>query len=118
MKIIFSFIFFLAVAQFSSAQELLATVNINSQQLPGSNQQTYKTLERNVRDFINNTSWTGKSLDNFEKIKCNFSMILTGKDGNRYNGSIVVQSVRPVFNSTYESPILNIAELQIETQLQ
>ena len=106
-KIIY-FTVFLLFAQFATAQELLSTVNINTQQLPGSNQQTYKTLEKSVRDFVNNTSWTGRSLQNFEKIKCNFSIIITGKDGNRYNGSIVVQSVRPVFNSTYESPILNI----------
>lgn len=102
---LFSFLLF---AQFATAQELLANVNVNAQQLAGSNQQIYKTLERNVRDFINNTSWTGKTLENFEKVKCNFSLIITGKDGNKYNGSIVVQSVRPVFNSTYESPILNI----------
>ena len=108
MKKIFYFTIFLLSAQFATGQELLATVNVNTQQLPGSNQQTYKTFEKSVRDFVNNTSWTGKTLQNFEKVKCNFSIIITGKDGNRYNGSIVVQSVRPVYNSTYESPILNL----------
>ncbi len=108
MKKIIYLLSFLFFSQLIVAQELIATINVNSQQIAGSNQQVYKTLERNVRDFINNTSWTGKTLDNFEKIKCNFSLILTGKDGNKYSGSIVVQSVRPVFNSTYESPILNI----------
>lgn len=108
MKNISLFLCFLFAVQFTSAQELLANVNVNYQQLGGSNVQVYKTLEKNIRDFINNTSWTGKTLENFEKVKCNFSIIIMGKEGNKYNGSIIVQSVRPVFNSTYESPILNI----------
>ena len=69
----------------------------------------YKTLEKSLRDFINNTSWTGKKLQNFEKIKSNFAIVISAKEGNnQYKGSIVVQAVRPVFNTTYESPLINI----------
>lgn len=71
--------------------------------------QVYKTLEKNLRDFINNTSWTGKKLQNFEKIKCNFAIVVNEKVGsNNFKASIVVQAVRPVFNTTYESPLLNL----------
>lgn len=91
-----------------SAQELLSEVTLNYQQVQGSNVQTYKTLEKNLRDFINNTSWTGKKLQNFEKIKCNFAIAINSREGNKYTASIVVQAVRPVFNSTYTSPLLNI----------
>lgn len=87
----------------------MANVAINYQQVQGSNVQMYKTLEKSLRDFINNTSWTGKKLQNFEKIKCNFAIVITEKSGsNNYKASIVVQASRPVFNSTYESPLLNI----------
>lgn len=93
----------------SFAQELLANVQVNYQQISGSNTQVYKTLEKNLRDFINNTSWTGKKLQNFEKIKCNFAIVLAEKSGsNNYKGSIVVQAVRPVFNTTYDTPLLNL----------
>lgn len=91
-----------------SAQEILANVQINYSQIEGSNIQVYKTLEKSLRDFINNTSWTGKKLQNYEKIKCNFSIIITERNGNSFKSSIVVQSVRPVYNSEYESPMLNI----------
>jgi hypothetical protein len=103
--LIFSFLFF---CQWTFAQELLAQVQVNAQVMGGSNQQVYKTLEKNLRDFINNTSWTGKKLQNFEKIKCNFALVISERDGSRFKGSLVVQSVRPVYGSTYESPILNI----------
>lgn len=95
---------------FSFAQELLATVQVNSQQLGGSNQQAFKALEKSLRDFVNNTSWTGKKLQNFEKIKSNFAIVLTERDGNRFKGNIVVQAVRPVFSSSYESPLLNLQD--------
>ena len=93
----------------SPAQEILANVQVNYSQIGGSNTQVFKTLERSLRDFINNTSWTGKKLQNFEKIKSNISIVISERPGNNnFKGSIVIQSVRPVYNSNYESPILNL----------
>jgi hypothetical protein len=113
MKRILTIFSLFLFANLAFSQEIFANVTVNAQQLAGSNQQTYKTLEKNIRDFINKTSWTGKKLQNFEKVKSNFSLVITGKDGNRYNGTLVVQAVRPVFNSTYESPLANINDTKI-----
>ena len=99
---------FLLFSNFSFSQELNAQVQINYQSLGGSNLQLYRTLEKSLKDFINNTSWTGKKLQNFEKIKCSFAIVLTEKTGNNFKGTLVVQSVRPVYQSQYDSPILNI----------
>ncbi len=109
MKKLFTIFLLIFTINFAFSQELLAAVQVNSQQLGGSNTQVYKTLEKNLRDFINNTSWTGKKLQNFEKIKCNFAIVISEKNGsNNYKASIVVQAVRPVFNTTYETPLLSI----------
>lgn len=110
MKKIISIFLLLFLWNFSFSQELLATVQVNSQQLGGSNQSAYKALEKSLKDFINNTSWTGKRLQNFEKIKSNFAIVISERDGNRFRGSIVVQAVRPVYNTTYESPLLNLQD--------
>lgn len=103
-------LFFLFIFNFGFSQEILATVQINNQQVQGSNQSAFKALEKSLRDFINNTSWTGKRLQNFEKIKSNFAIVITNRDANKYSASIVVQAVRPVYNSSYESPLLNIQD--------
>ncbi len=109
MKKLFTIFILLFSFNLSFSQELLANIQVNSQQLGGSNTQVYKTLEKNLRDFINNTSWTGKKLQNFEKIKCNFAIVITEKTGSsNFKASIVVQAVRPVFNTTYETPLLNL----------
>ncbi|MDP9958950.1 type IX secretion system protein PorD [Chryseobacterium lathyri] len=110
MKKIISLFLLLFIYNLSFSQELLATVQINSQQLGGSNQQAYKALEKSLRDFINNTSWTGKKLQNFEKVKCNFAVVIAERDGNRFKGSIVIQAVRPVYNTSYESPLVNLQD--------
>ena len=110
MKKYIIILFLLLISHLSFAQEILATVQVNTQQIQGSNQQAFKALEKSLRDFINNTSWTGRKLQNFEKIKSNFSLVLSERDGNRYRGSIVVQAVRPVYNSSYESPLLNLQD--------
>lgn len=109
MKKFFTLFIILLSFQISFAQELIANVQVNAEQLGGSNTQVFKTLEKNLRDFINNTSWTGKKLQNFEKIKCNFAIIINERSGNNsFKASIVVQAVRPVFNTTYETPLLNL----------
>lgn len=109
MKKFYTIFLLFLTFQLSFSQELLANVQVNAQQIAGSNTQVYKTLEKNLRDFINNTSWTGKKLQNFEKIKCNFSIIINERAGSsNFKGSIVIQAVRPVFNTTYETPLLNL----------
>jgi len=110
MKKIISLFFLLFIYSISFSQELLATVQVNSQQLGGSNQQAYKALEKSLKDFINNTSWTGKKLQNFEKIKCGFSIVISERTDNRFKDAIVVQAVRPVYSSNYESPLLNLQD--------
>lgn len=104
---LFLAIFFFGSSAFS--QELLANVQVNYQQIAGSNTQVFKTLEKSLRDFINNTSWTGKKLQNFEKIKCNFAIVISERPtDNTFKGSIVVQAVRPVYNSVYETPLMSV----------
>ena len=110
MKKFLSIFLLLFIFNTGFSQELLATVQVNSQQIGGSNQSAYKALEKSLRDFINNTSWTGKRLQNFEKIKSNFAIVITERDGNRFRGSIVIQAVRPVFSTNYESPLINLQD--------
>ena len=108
MKKLFTIFVLIFSFNLNFSQELLATVQVNAQQLGGSNTQVFKTLEKNLRDFINNTSWTGKKLQNFEKIKCNFALVVNERTGNNFKGSLVVQAVRPVFGTTYDTPLMNI----------
>ncbi len=107
MKKIFTLLFAIFIISSTNAQELLAQVTVNASQVQGSNTQMINALQKSLRDFINNTSWTGKKLQNFEKINCSFGIIVSERSGNSYKASLIVQANRPVYNTTYTTPTLN-----------
>jgi hypothetical protein len=68
----------------------------------------FKTLETALNNFVNNRKWSNDSYGTAEKIDCSFLLNLesTG-DANVYKASLTIQSGRPVFNSSYVSPVIN-----------
>src|SRR5690606_13136075 len=93
-----------------SAQEFMATVTVDYSQVQGSNNQVFQTLEKSLRDFINTTKWTEGRYKIHEKIEANILVIVTGRSGSNFQARLQIQSRRPVYNSTYYSPILNFVD--------
>lgn len=110
LLLLFSLIFAVCVAQ---AQELNATVTIDAEQTGQPNQQVFRTLQQQLTEFITNTKWTKQTFKNQERIDCNFTLILTEYNGDSFLGSLQVQASRPVFNSTYDTPIYNYNDKQL-----
>jgi hypothetical protein len=101
-------IFTLFFSQFFVAQELNASVSVNYQQVNNGNPQLFKNLEKQVTEFLNNTKWTDKEILDVEKIECNFFINISKYGSNDFEATLQVQSSRPLYNSTFSSPILNI----------
>lgn len=99
-----------------SAQELNCAVTVNYSQVTNVNTQIFKNLEKSVSDFVNNTAWTEKKYDINEKINCSMFITITGADNNNYTATLQVQSTRPVYNSTYATPLLNLNDKEFEFQ--
>jgi len=91
----------------SFTQELNCSVVVNAQQTGNENVQVFQTLERQLNEFINNTSWTNKSFKPQERISCSMVITIQAYDGDRFQGTLQVQSSRPVFNSSYSTPVYN-----------
>ena len=106
MKKISVFIFLL-VASFTNAQQLNCTIQINTDKVASTNVQLFKNMKTTVTDFVNKTDWTGESLKQQEKINCSMVIIINSFEDNNFSASIQVQSTRPIFNSTYASPVFN-----------
>lgn len=96
----------------SQAQELNCTVIVNSNQVNQTNQQVFKTLERSLNDYVNKTKWTNKEYSINERINCNMLITINGFNNNRFDATLQIQSNRPVFNSTYETPVFNFQDKQ------
>ena len=91
---------------FLPAQELNCSVIINSDQIAGSEKSMFENLQRSVRDFINNRKWTTDEFKPEERIDCSILITLTDRANNYdYTGTIQITSRRPVFGSTYMSPV-------------
>lgn len=89
------------------AQELNCKVTVNAQQLPNASQQVFKTLETSLSEFVNQTQWTNQTVKQNEKINCSMYITITANSSDQFTASIQVQSSRPIYNSTYSSPMLN-----------
>ena len=96
---------FLSFGGFS--QELNCDVVVNAQQTGDENLQVYKTLEKQLKEFVNNTKWTNKTFATQERIACSIVISVTGQNSDAFQASIQVQSSRPVFGSSFSTPIYN-----------
>lgn len=92
------------------AQELNCQVSVIAPTLQSNpaNQEIIQSLQSSVFEFINSTRWTSDAFEDKERIEGNILINIskkTGSDG--FSGSIQVTSSRPVFNSGYNSRLLN-----------
>ena len=99
----------LTTAYFASAQELNARVTVNSSRIGSTvNKNVVQTLQTSLNTFLNNRKWTKEVFLVNEKIDCNFFLNLQATaDANVYSATLTIQAARPVFNSSYASPIIN-----------
>jgi hypothetical protein len=100
-------IFLLLLVSFTQAQQLNCTVTVNSETLGNANLQVFKTLETSLNEFINKTDWNGQTLKQNEKINCSMYINILSNNSDQFTATLQVQSSRPIFNSSYSSPVLN-----------
>ena len=89
------------------AQELNCNLVVNAQQTGNENVQVFKTLEKQLYEFVNNTRWTNKTYETHELIDCSMVIIIQSYSSDAFQASIQVQSARPVFNSSYSTSVYN-----------
>jgi hypothetical protein len=94
------------------AQELQARLTVVTSKISSAtNKNIFKTLESTLISFINNRKWTKDAFNSNEKIQCNFLLNVEKDLGNNvYKATLTVQAARPIFSSTYDSPIINFLD--------
>lgn len=105
------FLLFIILVKAASAQELSCVVNVNARQIEGSEKVMFQDMQKDIYQLINGRKWTNDEFESHEKIECSILINLTERIGNnQFKGNIQVQASRPVYNSTYKSPILNVRD--------
>tara|TARA_R110002167_G_scaffold78883_12_gene218001 strand:+ start:3344 stop:4231 length:888 start_codon:yes stop_codon:yes gene_type:complete len=100
-------IVFLSLSFASFSQELNCNVVVDAQQTGDENLPIFKTLEKQLTEFVNNTKWTERVFNPQERINCSMILNITDYSGEIFQGSIQVQSSRPVYGSSYSTPVYN-----------
>ncbi len=106
--ILFALILFSFSTMYS--QELEATVQINTEQLPSVYKENLELFQAQIEGYLNSTKFTGGNWE-WPKIKCGFNMFFTaGADEINYTAQVVINSTRPVEGSENRSLMLNIMD--------
>ncbi|MFF5384341.1 DUF4835 family protein [Pedobacter suwonensis] len=93
------------------AQELNARVTLLAPQVSNISKPTLDALQKTIRDFLNNNKFSNESYKPQERIDCSFVITINSWDGGSgYTAEAQIQSSRPVFNSSYNSTLLNMSD--------
>ena len=107
---------FLLLLLFSSklfSQSVICNFVLNSEFVDQTNQQVFSTLEKSVNEFINTNLWNNKNLEPHQRVKFNLVLNLNSYVGSNFNGTLQVQVERPIYESTYLTPIFNFLDKDI-----
>lgn len=96
------------------AEELNCTVEVNAEQVEGSNKEVFKTLQSAITDYMNTTKWSNAQFSPNEKIECKLFFTIKKYENEVMSGDLQIQSSRPVYNSSYTTTLINFKDSKIE----
>jgi len=104
-------IFLVLLPAIIRAQELNCNIQISAQRIQGSNRQVFESMQKDLFEFMNNTVWSNHVFNYAERIDCNILINLTDQlSADEFKGTIQIQLSRPIFNTTYNSTLLNFID--------
>lgn len=115
-KVILVFIVLFAGLQLK-AQEVRCNLTVNTQQVTGGSIQldVIESFERQVREFINERRWTNDVIKENEKIEFSMLINITDATGSgSYKAQTQIQTVRPVYNSGYNTAVFSYKDDNFE----
>lgn len=93
-------------------QELQARLSVITSKVSTQvDKKIFLTLQTALTNFLNNRRWTNDAFQPSEKIQCNFLLTIEQDLGNNvFKGKLTIQAARPIFNTNYDSPIMNFQD--------
>lgn len=110
-------LFFILISSvYSFAQELNCRVEVNTSQLEGTNKSVFETLQTAINEYVNTNKWTDMQFSPNERIECTMFFNITdyNESDGKMAGTLQVQSIRPVYNSSYTTTLLNFRDSKID----
>lgn len=113
-KILLS-ILLIGIVKISDSQELNCSIQVVAPTVEGTEKRIYETLQESLYEFMNSKRWTNYAFKMEERIECNILINIKEKvSSDQFKGTIQIQSRRPVYNTAYDSPVLNLKDNDLE----
>ena len=94
-----------------TAQELQCSIQVNSNQVAGTDKTVFQNLQTALYEFINNTKWTNVNFKTAEKIECSIAITIKERtDSNSFSGELNMALRRPCYKASYTTPVLNYVD--------
>ena len=92
-----------------TAQELQVKININHQQVQGTDASVFENLQQTLEQFMNERQWTALQFQENERIQCSFNITVSKYEAseNKFTCTAMIQANRPVYNSAYTTTLYN-----------
>jgi len=111
--LILAILIFVSLAR-AGAQELNCKIEVMHDRIQNTDPKVFQSMKRALTEFLNNRKWTSDSYKPQERIECSFMLNLTEKSSeNIYRATLNIQASRPVFNTNYNSSLVNFIDRDI-----
>ena len=96
-------------------QEFRCNVSVSSSRVEGTNKQVFESMRTDIYEFMNNRKWSDNVFTTDERIECTIFIQITQQlSSDEFSGTMQIQLNRPIFNSSYNSPLLNLKDNDIQ----
>ena len=108
-------ILFFSILTTLRAQELQAKVTVIASRVNSTvDKKIFITLQTQLNNLMNTRRWTNDQYQTTEKIECSFILNIESiLEPNVYKASLTVQTARPVYNTTYQSALINYMDADV-----
>lgn len=97
------------------AQEMNVKISVNSDRIEGGDKNVFSEIEESLNRFVNSRQWTDATFAMNEKIDCSIQIVIEEvSDQDTYKANIQLSSSRPVYNSSYVSPMFTFKDDEFE----
>ncbi len=112
-------IFLMMFAGKAKAQEFNCSVQVSAPQIQQTNREKFQELRKGLYELINERQWTNYSFKIDERIECTIAITITEEvSSDEFRGRINLVLRRPVYGTSYNSPMFNYLDNDFQFQWQ
>ncbi|MFY0644543.1 MAG: DUF4835 family protein [Bacteroidia bacterium] len=98
---------FILTFNLSYSQDLLCNVQVRTDNIQATNKDIFVDMQNAIGQFMNQRKWISDQVLQHEKINCNIIINITKFNIDDFSANVSISSSRPVFGTTYNTPMFN-----------